>query len=97
MIKLAQREGRKQNAQTHRKLHFQLFERPLPTVDDGFPQLITARDVGVGEGVAEDHTQLSELWAFDDTNRLKPREHEEEYDIMRTHLIIRNDKTNKAF
>ena len=54
--------------QTHRKLHFQLFQRPLPTMNDGFSHPITARDICVGKGVAEDHTHVAEFGAFDDMN-----------------------------
>jgi hypothetical protein len=66
-------------------------------IDDGFPHLITARDVGVDEGPAEDHTKLPKLGAFDDTNRLKTCERVKEHEIVGTYLIIRNDKTNKMF
>jgi len=68
--------------QTHRKLHFQLFEQPLPTMNDGFSHPITARDVHVGEGVAEDHTHVVEFGAFNNTNRLKTCEHKEEHEIL---------------
>jgi len=40
-------------------------------MNDGFSHPIMARDVCVSEGVAEDHIQLAELWAFDDMNRLR--------------------------
>ena len=68
--------------QTHRKLHFQLFEQPLPTMNDGFSHPIMARDVCVGKGVAEDHTHMVEFRAFDNTNRLKTCERKEERKVL---------------
>jgi hypothetical protein len=83
--------------ETHRKLRFQLFECPIPMTNDGFPHLITVRDVGVDKALTEDHTQPSKLWAFDDTNRLKICEREEIHTFVGTHLVIRNDKGNEVF
>ena len=51
-------------------------------MNDGFSHPITARDVRVGKGVAEDHTHVAEFGAFDDTNRLKTCERKEEREIL---------------
>ena len=51
-------------------------------MNDSFSHPIMARDVHVGEGVAEDHTHVAEFGAFDDTNRLKMCERKEECKIL---------------
>ena len=40
-------------------------------MNDGFPYLVAARDVGIDQVLAEDQKQLSKLGTFDDANRLK--------------------------
>jgi len=40
-------------------------------MNDGFSHSITARDVCISKGVAEDHTHVVELKALDYVNRLK--------------------------
>ena len=40
-------------------------------MNDGFPHLVAARDVGINQVLVEDQKQLSKLGTFDDVNQLK--------------------------
>jgi len=51
-------------------------------MNDGFSHPITARDVCVGKGVVEGHTNVAEFGAFNNTNRLKMCECKEECEIL---------------
>jgi hypothetical protein len=86
----------RQTVETHRKLMFQLFERHLPMGDDSFPHFITARNVCIDEGLAENHTQLPKFGAFDDSNGLEMRQGKKSTGAFATYLIVRNDKADKV-
>ena len=75
---------------------FELLERRLPTSDYRFPHLIAARDVGIDEGLTEDHTQLSKFGTFDNTDQLNTSMRVEEYETNKTYLIIGNDEANEV-
>jgi len=60
----------KKRYSNYRKIVFETFERLLPMTHHTLPHLITLRDVGVDKSLTEDHQQLSELGAFDNTDRL---------------------------
>ena len=63
-------------------------------MNDGFPHLVVARDVGVDQVLVEDQKQLSKLRTFDNVNQLKMCEIVKGWAIG-TYLVISNDEMDK--
>ena len=65
-------------------------------IKDGFPCLVTERNVAVEKSLTEDYSQPLKLQAFNDTNGLITYECEEGHKVILTHLVIHYNKRNKV-